>query len=127
MQTTKLCPGLVTLFFASILALLCMGFVLQDAKHFVYKNPKKEILLKKNARKDGYTITHSGNQYFLKATKVTDPGTQKLLEGIRKLSYRCSNNGPKIETPIAFSAGNSEKIRLSCALIIEPKIILEEE
>lgn len=80
--------------------------------------------LVRNARKNGYTTTQNGNETNFRANGVEDPLTDKLLEGIRRLRYRCQAGQQPIELDLTFSRGLSNRRAVSCALMIEPQILL---
>lgn len=83
-------------------------------------------MLQKDARANGYKITEKEGVFYVQAVKVKDPVTRKLLEEVKRLQYRCSQNGPVISTDLIFNKGNSSRTSVSCALLIEPRIILED-
>lgn len=126
MQITTIHRQLLFLLASAFIGMAFMGSSKLTSRQSGFPVSSTEIRLKKNARKDGYTISQKNGEYFLIATKVTDPGTQKLLEGIRELSYRCNNSGPETKVPVTFTRGNSQRVSIACAILIEPKIIIEE-
>ena len=95
-----------------------------DKSKEIVKKEQHKLLLKKNARKNGYKITVEGNITYFEAVKVEDPATKKLLEGLKELGYRCRKDEPLTTTLLTFSAGNSQRVRVSCPVLIEPQIIL---
>ena len=91
------------------------------------KKSEKYIYLKKEARTNGYKITVENGETFFEANDVTDNKTKKLIEGLRLLLYRCSQNGPEVPVPVTFSNGNSNRIKIGCTILYEPKIPLLDE
>ncbi|HNU15289.1 MAG TPA: hypothetical protein PKI55_12600 [Chitinophagaceae bacterium] len=85
------------------------------------------VLLLKDARANGYKIIEQNGEVFFEAVKVTDPKTKKLIEGLHQLLYRCSQNGPQVPVPLTFNRGKSERVKIACLILIEPKILLADE
>lgn len=85
------------------------------------------VLLTKDARANGYKIIEQNGEIFFEAVKVTDPKKKKLIEGLQQLQYRCSQNGPQVPVPLTFKRGKSERVKIACLILIEPKILLADE
>lgn len=85
------------------------------------------VLLTKDARANGCKIIEQNGEIFFEAVKVTDPKKKKLAEGLQQLLYRCSQNGPQVPVPLTFKRGKSERIKIACLILIEPKILLADE
>ncbi|MEZ5429196.1 MAG: hypothetical protein R2747_23315 [Pyrinomonadaceae bacterium] len=85
------------------------------------------VPLGKDARKNGYKITVEGSAVYLEAKNVEDPRTKKLLEALKLLEYRCQQDESPTRSSLTFSAGNSARVAVACAILIEPKILLMEE
>jgi ABC-type nitrate/sulfonate/bicarbonate transport system ATPase subunit len=90
------------------------------------KRDKRYVVLAKDARTNGYKITEENNEIFLDAVDVADPKTKKLIEGVRRLLYRCSQNGPEIPVPVTFSNGRVNRVKIGCTILYEPKILLAD-
>jgi len=87
----------------------------------------RRVSLSKDARKDGYTTTTQGTQIYLEANDVKDPTTEELLEGLKKLLFRCRQDDPLIERPLTFSRGRSQRVRVQCLILIQPQILISDE
>lgn len=82
----------------------------------------------KDARKNGYKIERVGGETFMRIVKAEDPVTRRLLDGIRTLQYRCSStNAAVTELQTALIAGSSQRLRIGCPLVIEPRVLLDDE
>jgi len=66
------------------------------------------INLKKDARKNGYSITVLNGERFLETVNVTNPGTNKLVEEDYKISYRCNESGSEAQVPVIL---NKEELK----------------
>lgn len=73
-----------------------------------------KIMLTNGARSNGYEKTVKGNKTYLKAVNVTDPRTDKLLELIHELEYRCRQSDGVIRKPVRFERGNSKPLLIPC-------------
>lgn len=91
------------------------------------KGRYRKVSLKKDARKNGYKITLEGNVTYFEAKQVEDPLTKKLIEALKELEYRCREDEPLTRIPLTFTAGNSSRVRISCSLPFEPKILISDE
>jgi len=83
--------------------------------------------LTKDARKNGYTTTMEGTVIHFEANGVEDPTTEELLEGMRKLLFRCRQDDPLSERRLRFSGGRSERLKIQCLILITPQILITDE
>ncbi|MDX2047737.1 MAG: hypothetical protein SFU87_13185 [Chitinophagaceae bacterium] len=90
------------------------------------KKSEKHIFLKKDARTNGFTITVQNGETFFEAVNVTDPKTKKLIEGLRRLLYRCSENGPEVPVQVTFSNGNSNRVVIGCIDLFSVEISVRD-
>ncbi len=90
----------------------------------------KTVKLVKNTSKNGYKTWKKGDIFYFQAINVFDSITQKLLEKLRKLRYRCSSNDGSVairELNISFSRGNSQRVAIACAITSDPQILILDE
>lgn len=87
----------------------------------------RRAALKKDARKNGYTITTQGTEIYFEANDVEDPTTEELLEGLKKLLFRCRQDDPLIEQPLTFARGRSQRMKVQCLILIQPQILISDE
>ncbi|MDX2047736.1 MAG: hypothetical protein SFU87_13180 [Chitinophagaceae bacterium] len=124
MHTTISKPYIHLLIFVLTICSLTFFSVTDSFAQKKGKKSEKHIFLKKDARTNGFTITVQNGEIFFEAVNVTDPKTKKLIEGLRRLLYRCSQNGPEIPVQVTFSNGNSNRALIGCTVLYEPKILL---
>lgn len=91
------------------------------------QHAERKVTLQKNARNNGYSISTLEGSFYLDASRVKDPLTNKLIEGSQRLLYMCSQNGPEIPVPVSFTRGNAAKIKIGCALPASVKVLLLDE
>ena len=72
------------------------------------------IPLTNGARNNGYEKTVVGNKTYIKAVNVVDPRTNKLLELINQLEFRCRQSDEVIRKPVRFERGNSRPLLIPC-------------
>lgn len=88
----------------------------------------RTVTLIKNAKKNGYKIFVVETANYFEANDVEDPVTRKLLENLMYLEFRCRRvDRAKILFSILFRGGRSDRIAVPCALMIEPRIIINLE
>lgn len=87
----------------------------------------RRVSLKKDARKNGYTTTTVGTEIYFEANDVEDPTTEELLEGVKKLLFRCRQDEPLLERGLRFSRGRSERLKVQCLILITPQILITDE
>ncbi len=87
----------------------------------------RDIPLKLNAKKNGYTITREGDKLFFHGIGVVNPLTNKLLEGSHTLSYGCETPANVQSRVVAWSSGRRARLGVACAIIYEPKVLLLDE
>ncbi|MDX2047735.1 MAG: hypothetical protein SFU87_13175 [Chitinophagaceae bacterium] len=115
-------PGHILIFF---LMTICFTFFSVVDAHAQKKGEKSEkhIVLKNDARSNGYKITVQNGESFFEAVNVTDPETKKLIEGTQRIFYRCSQNVPGIEVEVTFINGTSNRFRIDCIQFEAPPVV----
>ena len=83
------------------------------------------IPLTRGAKVNGYTVTQKRPGSFeFGAVNVQDPVTRKPVTGNGSLQYKCGQF-PYIGR-LFFNKGNSDHIKVSCMVLITPRIIIED-
>lgn len=75
--------------------ILILGFTVSDT--FAQRDgseENEEIILIKDARKNGYQLSKKKGKFFVQINNVFDPITKKRLEGLRDLKFRCKEQDP---------------------------------
>ncbi len=106
---------------------LCFFSATESNAQKTGEKSEKHIVLKKDARKNGYKIIIQDGTYYFEANKVTDSVSKKLIEGVHRLLYRCNENGQELPLPATFIRGNSNRIQVACLILIQPRILLLDE
>lgn len=91
------------------------------------KGRYRRVSLKKDARKNGYTTTLQGTEIYFEANDVEDPTTEELLEGLKKLVFRCRQDDLLNEASLAFSRGRSRRLKVQCLILLQPQILIPDE
>jgi hypothetical protein len=87
----------------------------------------RRIFLIRNARNNGYTTTREGDLIYFQAENVVDVQGGKLLAGLKQLEYQCAPNLAPITVDLQFSNGRSNRISVSCLVLIKPRIVVMDE
>ncbi len=108
--------------YVSLVMILAVGLIigLSATDSFGQKanrNFSPNFKLKLKAKKNGYKIRLSGQAIYAQANNVVDPFDGKLLEGMRRILYRCLPDSEYIILEeVQFIAGNSAEFELQCDL-----------
>lgn len=86
-----------------------------------------EIPLEKDARKNGYRTSRENGDIYLVADGVVHPTKKTLLEKLHDLSYRCVANESRRQQRLSFARGRSQRVKVACVILIEPRIIILDE
>ncbi len=106
----------------SLVMILAVGLVisLSAADSFEQgrnRNFSPALKLKLKAKKNGYKIRLSGQAIYAQANNVVDPFDGKVLEGMRRILFRCLADSEYIILgEVQFTAGNSAEFELQCDL-----------
>ena len=99
---------------AMMILAVCFVVGFSAADSMAQRTDVIKIQLTKDARSNGYQKTVKGNKTYLKAVNVTDPRTNKLLELIHELEFRCRQSDEVIRKPMRFERGNSKPLLIPC-------------
>lgn len=92
--------------FAAIVFLVA-GTIVGVSPTRTFSQPAGGIVLEKDARERGYTVTSDRSRTYLRAINVMDPSTGKLLELIREVEIRRRQTGELVKKPMRFQRGNA--------------------
>jgi hypothetical protein len=121
--------------YGSIIIVLMVSFIISFSTIdlFAQKGSKgryRKVSLTKGAKKNGYTVTQHGGEYFLQIFGAEDPLTKKRVEGEKEVEFRCKEPSlskiPYIHR-LFFTNGNTQPKKIECLLLVSPRIIIPEE
>lgn len=120
----EVCRLLVIALIASLVALFPASAPGQKSGKGRYAG--RRVPLQKDARKNGYTTKAEGMEIFFEANDVEDPTTEELLEGMKRLLFRCRPDDPLNDEPLLFTKGRSKRFKVKCSILIEPTVHIIE-
>lgn len=126
-----MCKTRSSIFRLSMIALISSLIVLSPTNLLGQKSGKgryagRRVVLTKDAKKNGYTTKLDGTEIYFEANDVEDPTTEELLEGMKRLVFRCREDDPLTDLPLLFTKGRSKRFKVKCSILIEVRVHIIE-
>lgn len=86
----------------------------------------EELCSLKTLRRTATPRSRKERKSTLKANDVEDLTTEELLEGMKRLVFRCREDDPLTDLPLLFIKGRSKRFKVKCSILIEVRVHIIE-